>query len=384
MSNQRLFGIMISLAFGLSMLLPAAHTKAREFGKPSRSVVHLRPGNSFVGAVKDDDESLTLLPSKTILLKGRSIDFRARIGDDDDDSKDVTRRIKDWTSSDPTVATINDDGRLVALKIGSTIISASYKRLRATAQVTVDEVSAATFVVQPGDTKVNALITPAIKVTVQDNLGRVLRGLRVTLGTAPLPSNPPGILSGTLTRTTDVNGVVAFDDLKLNWLGAYALQATVNTPTGPFISVSNLFNELPVNPCLASAPAEEAFCKFPTGQCQDSDGDGLSDDWEAAGGIDFDGDGIVADWTRLFLTGPSTPLPAPIPPSKTFSSSTTGWRCRTSLPTDSRPPARSIRCRFQGMFSIHITATSVHLTRFVLRANAGDTVTRPTRRRSGW
>ena len=104
------------------------HTNARVVREPSRSVAHLRPASSFSGPAKDDDESLTLLPSTTILLKGRSINFRARIGDDDDDTRDVTRRIRDWTSSDPTVATINDDGHLVALRIGRICTSSSNVR----------------------------------------------------------------------------------------------------------------------------------------------------------------------------------------------------------------------------------------------------------------
>lgn len=252
---------------------------------------------------KDDGQVLRLLPSNTILLKGRTLDFRARIGEggsDAEDGKDVTERITDWISSVPTVAAISDDGHLVALQIGATTVSGTYKGLRATALVTVDAVTAAPFLVQPSGTKVNTAIAPAVKVAVQGNLGRPLPGLRVTIGIAPRLGTPPGALSGTLARVTDANGAVSFGDLKLNYMGGYFLQATVATPTGQFISTSAGFSELPLNPCLATvtSPVDDYFNHLFLG-CPDSDGDGLFDAWEAAGGIDFDGDGIVSPWEKV-------------------------------------------------------------------------------------
>ena len=51
--------------------------------------------------------------------------------------------------------------------------------------------------------------------------------------------------------------------------------------------------------CLMSLPGNEAACKTPTGQCKDSDGDGLSNAWELAGGIDFNGDGVVDESEKV-------------------------------------------------------------------------------------
>src|SRR6516162_7744955 len=51
--------------------------------------------------------------------------------------------------------------------------------------------------------------------------------------------------------------------------------------------------------CLMSLPGSEAACKTPPGQCKDSDGDGLSDAWEMAGGIDFNGDGVVDESEKV-------------------------------------------------------------------------------------
>ena len=53
-----------------------------------------------------------------------------------------------------------------------------------------------------------------------------------------------------------------------------------------------------LDPCLMSLPGQEGACKF-DGRCSDSDGDGLSDAWEIAGGIDFNGDGVVDESEKV-------------------------------------------------------------------------------------
>jgi hypothetical protein len=247
------------------------------------------------------EDPLALLPASATLLKGSSLDFHAQMGNG---GKDLTNHVQKWTSSNPAAATIDASGHMAAIDIGTTTITATLGHLQASALVTVDAVSAANFVVQPADTIVNAVIAPAVKVVVLDNNGLVLPGLTVAIGIAPNLLNPPGVLSGTLTRVTDAAGAVTFSDLKLNYNGPYRLQAVVATPTGPFLSTSAWFNEVPVDPCLASVSGEEAFCKLPgalQAVCLDSDRDGFSDPWEAAGGIDFNGDGVV-DASEKVLT----------------------------------------------------------------------------------
>jgi hypothetical protein len=249
-----------------------------------------------------DNLPLTLTPSSAIVLKGLALDFRAQIGNA---GHDITAQIQTWTSSNLAVASINSNGQMTAVGIGTTTITGSLGALNATAQVTVDAVTAAPFLVQPVDTKVNAVIAPTVKVAVQDNLGRFLSGMTVTIAIAPNPVTP-GVLSGTLTRVTDASGSALFADLKLNYQGVYLLQAAVATPTGAFISTSNSFVELPVNPCLASLDVFSWSAHAQTLGCADSDGDGLFDAWEAAGGIDFDGDGVVAPWEKVLTNADPT------------------------------------------------------------------------------
>ena len=75
--------------------------------------------------------------------------------------------------------------------------------------------------------------------------------------------------------------------------------------------------------CLMSLPGNEAVCKTQAGQCKDSDGDGLSDAWEMAGGIDFNGDGVVDESEKVltnvdpvFPDGTPNPHPSAEPDVK--------------------------------------------------------------------
>jgi hypothetical protein len=201
-----------------------------------------------------------------------------------------------WTSSNPDVAVMDASGHLVALKMGSTTITARFHALQASTLVTVTVVSSAAFVVQPASTPVGALIRPAVKVVVKDNLQNGVAGLQVSLNLGPTPPNPAR-LSGAMTETTDPTGVVTFRNLSLDYLGdGYTLVARVATPTGPFLSTSNPFNETRVgDPCLAP--------DAPSGSCSDLDQDGLNDAWERAGGVDLNGDGKIDARYDLLLPG---------------------------------------------------------------------------------
>ena len=83
------------------------------------------------------------------------------------------------------------------------------------------------FTVQPTDTVSRAVISPAVSVTVRsaDNRAVLLAGIAVTIAIATNPSG--GMLSGTLTRSTDASGVASFTDLSVDAIGVgYTLGAT--------------------------------------------------------------------------------------------------------------------------------------------------------------
>jgi hypothetical protein len=81
------------------------------------------------------------------------------------------------------------------------------------------------FVAEPSTAHVNAFITPAIQVAVEDTLGvvdtTVSGGVTMTLSTNPTAA----VLSGT-TTVTFVSGVAFFNDLTINLAGTgYVLSA---------------------------------------------------------------------------------------------------------------------------------------------------------------
>ena len=167
------------------------------------------------------------------------------------------------------------------------------------------EAAALKFAAQPSSTPVSAAIHPAVVVQAVDAHGRAVQGLAVSMvigtnaadGAGILP-NPRGVLSGTLDQITDAQGNASFPDLNIDWLGrGYTLVASVTGAMQPVTATSAPFDETRVgNACLGPAPA----C---SSGCADSDGDGLNDAWEIAGGVDLNGDGIIDAQHDLLLPG---------------------------------------------------------------------------------
>ena len=167
--------------------------------------------------------------------------------------------------------------------------------------------SAATlgFLVQPGTTPVSSPITPAVLVQASDAMGHGVPGVAVTIsiGTNAADNGgvlprAQGVLTGTLAQTTDAQGHAVFSDLRIDWLGkGYTLMAAATSPSGMISATSAPFDETRVgDACLGPAPA----C---SSGCADSDGDGLNDAWEIAGGIDYNGDGKIDAQHDLLLPG---------------------------------------------------------------------------------
>ena len=92
------------------------------------------------------------------------------------------------------------------------------------------------FTVQPSQTEVNAVISPAVQVAIQDGLGNVVTSasdeVTVTTGT----NRSGGTLSGT-TVVNAVSGIATFSDLSIDRVGGgYTLVATSGSVTSPATS----------------------------------------------------------------------------------------------------------------------------------------------------
>jgi Bacterial Ig-like domain (group 2) len=231
-------------------------------------------------------DKLSIAPSNPKQLSHSSIQFTAALN-----RHEMSDRVR-WSSSNPSVASIDRNGKATLLSPGATIISArsGEGEQRAATVLTVTTAATPVFTAQPTDTNVSAVIDPGagIKVQLLDNLGDPLPGESVSMS---LGTNPPGTgtLSGRLRQVTDSTGTATFPNLKIDWLGTgYTLVATAHPSSGPVSGTSSAFNELRVgDSCLGpDTPA----C---SSGCANLSGDGLNDAWKIAGGIDLNGDGKI-------------------------------------------------------------------------------------------
>lgn len=106
------------------------------------------------------------------------------------------------------------------------------------------------FLQQPGDTVAGSSISPAVKVAVTNFDGTFATNVPVFISLF----SGAGILNGTLSRTTDANGVATFTDLNLTVAGPKILRAAAGGKTVN----STGFN------ILAAAPAGLAFVQQPS------------------------------------------------------------------------------------------------------------------------
>jgi polygalacturonase len=103
---------------------------------------------------------------------------------------------------------------------------------------------------QPGDTIAGSSISPAVKVVATNSDGTFATNIPVFISLF----SGTGILNGTLSRTTDANGVATFADLNLTVAGPKTLRAAAGGKTVN----STGFN------ILAAAPASLAFVQQPS------------------------------------------------------------------------------------------------------------------------
>jgi len=95
-----------------------------------------------------------------------------------------------------------------------------------------------TFTQQPTSTKVNTLISPAVKIRATDAGGATVPNVSITLG-AINNNGANVVLNGTTTQTTDATGVATYNDLSENKAGGSSL-IVINASVGgrPAITVS--------------------------------------------------------------------------------------------------------------------------------------------------
>ena len=265
------------------------------------------------------NDSLTMFPSNPTLAAGCSGQFSVLLTSTPLQC-DITSRILQWTSSNPSVASVSSSGSVLATAVGTTIITATEfigtSAVQASTTLTVTgSLPTPTPTPNPSPT---ATPTPAPPITLSPtniDFGYLMvgKGLSETIetitnsGTAPLVIKDIS-LSGkdrsdfavsydfslpiTITPANGVSVRVSFSPA-LPWrAGTRSARLEIDQKkSSSYVSLSGIGAN-----CGGPLPA----CSF---GCSDADGDGLNDLWETGGGVDMNNDGRISTTDDLSLAG---------------------------------------------------------------------------------
>jgi hypothetical protein len=147
----------------------------------------------------------------------------------DASSNALTDRIAAWASSDPSVATVDAGGLVAGVAPGLAIVTASADGKKGSAVVTVRfELTAASlaFTVQPSGSGAGGLVSPAIRVTVRDQLGSVATNYNGEVRLALGDNSGNAELLGDVSAMAQ-SGVAMFTNVRVSQEGTgYTLVAT--------------------------------------------------------------------------------------------------------------------------------------------------------------
>jgi len=184
--------------------------------------------------------SVTLTPGTSTMAVGSTSNFRALAHYSDGNSVTVGTDV-DWSSSDPTVATINAQGTITGLKAGSTTITATLGGQSATATMKVEPLTS--IAITPGTLTVAAgtFLRFTATGTLQDGTTQDLTpSVTWTSSSAAvgIMSNVPGsfggaigLTPGTATIGAVLNGVVGAAQATITGATLTSIILTPATPT---------------------------------------------------------------------------------------------------------------------------------------------------------
>jgi trimeric autotransporter adhesin len=118
--------------------------------------------------------SVVVLPAVAQVRIGSSVPLHAVTYDDQ--NNELTGRTSVWASSDPSVATVDDQGNVTGVAIGNITISATSEGKTGTASVEVTEIPVGSVTVQPATASIIIGGTVELTATVRDDRGNPLEG----------------------------------------------------------------------------------------------------------------------------------------------------------------------------------------------------------------
>jgi uncharacterized protein YjdB len=163
------------------------------------------------GAVDTVSFSVTKIPVATVrlspltsnIIQGQTVQLSATV--EDSAGAVVTDRLVEWSSNDPTKASVSQTGLVTSIAPGTITISAISETRTGNASVTVQQVPVDTIVVL-GDYSVTiGTVTKAFAITLKDANGNQLFGRTVSI-----TSSAPGVATGTVNQNATQVTVTAF------------------------------------------------------------------------------------------------------------------------------------------------------------------------------
>jgi uncharacterized protein YjdB len=220
-------------AVGLGAVSIDASTAGVSPRHPARIVVIAQPAASIV-----------LAPKAMALRIGGAFQFT-------DTTKDaagnvVTGRPVLWSSSDTTVAPVDQSGLALAKRLGSATITVSSGSVSAKATVTVSRVPVARIVIAPSNPTVSVGQTTQLSATPLDSAGNVLTGVTITwsssdptTATIDQTGSATGMKAGVVTLTVTSGSVAASSSLTVRAAPVGSVATVVVTPDTATITNSN-------------------------------------------------------------------------------------------------------------------------------------------------
>src|SRR6266480_4562939 len=152
---------------------------------------------STVTVIQVPVASVTLSPAVAAMLVGATAQLTAT--PQDSGGTALPGRTVTWSSSAPTVATVNPNGLVTAVTVGSATITANSEGKNGTAAITVTTVPVASVVVSPASPGIGVGGTQQLSAVTKDSAGTTLTGRVVTWSssnTSVATVNSSGLVTG--------------------------------------------------------------------------------------------------------------------------------------------------------------------------------------------
>ena len=184
-----------------------------------------------VQVVRNSVASIAVAPTNSSMYPAQTQQLVATLLDTD--GRPVTTPSLKWSSSDPSVATVSEDGRVTGLAKGMTVITVQAQGKRATATVNVFAVPVASVTVSLAANSLSAGQSTQAQATLHDADGHILAGRVVAW-----QSSNPALATVTSTGLVSAvaNGSVAISAISEGKIGSASV--TISDPIPASIEIA--------------------------------------------------------------------------------------------------------------------------------------------------